>query len=302
MASHAHANEEAGARNTRRLGATLALALTYMAAEIVGGWLTGSLALLADAGHMFSDAGALALSLVAVRLARRPHSARRTFGYHRAEILAALANAGTLVAISVFIFVEAWQRFHTPHAVQGGPMLAVAAGGLVVNLVSLSILHGGREDNLNVRGVWLHVLADTLGSVQAMAAGALIWAFGWGWADPLASVLIGALVLLSSWGLLREAVNVLMEGTPSHIDLDEVAAALTRVRGVDGVHDLHVWTITSGFVALSAHVVAGPEAPPDLLVRLRSTLDEEFAIGHSTIQVEPRTALHQIQCGSAPRA
>ncbi len=301
MAGHAHAHEEAGQRNTRRLGATLVLALTYMAAEVVGGLFTGSLALLADAGHMFSDAGALGLSLVAVRIAHRPHSAQRTYGYHRAEILAALANAATLVAISIFIFVEAWRRLEAPHPVRGGPMLAVATGGLVVNLASLAILHGGREDNLNVRGVWLHVLADTLGSVQAMAAGALIWAFGWDWADPVASVLIGALVLYSSWGLLKAAVNVLMEGTPEDIDLDEVARALTRVPGVDGVHDLHVWTITSGFVALSAHVVAGPEAPPDLLVRLRTTLEEDFGIGHSTIQVEPRTTLHWIR-RSEPRA
>lgn len=284
---HAHA---ASAANSRRLAVVLALVLAYMVAEVVGGLLTNSLALLADAGHMLSDAGALALSLFAIWVARRPPTPTHTYGFYRTEILAALVNGATLVAISLYIFAEAFRRLGDPPEVEGGWMMVVAAGGLMVNLLGLWMLSAGREGNLNVRGAWLHVLTDTLGSVGTLAAGVLILTFGWRWADPAASVAIGLLVLYSSWALLRETVAVLMEGAPGDIDVDEVRNALNGVEGVASAHDLHVWTITSGMVALSAHVVAADDRRPagELLDRLRRMLVDRFGIDHVTIQIEPR--------------
>ncbi len=280
--SHDHAHGS----NSRRLAWTLVLVLAYMVAEVVGGLLANSLALLADAGHMLSDAASLGLALAAMWIARRPRTASHTFGFHRAEILAALLNGATLVVIAVFILGEAWQRLQAPPEVRGGLMLAVASGGLVVNLAGLWLLHGGREESLNVRGAWLHVLTDTLGSVQAILAGGLIWAFGWRWLDPLASVLIALLVVWSAWSLLRDAVNVLLEAAPSHLDTREIEAALVAIDGVAAIHDLHVWTITSGFIALSVHVVAGPGAPDNVLWQVREELRSRFGIEHSTVQVE----------------
>lgn len=286
---HHHPHHGGGPdRNRGRLMVVLALSAAYMVAELVGGLVTGSLALLADAGHMLSDVGALALSLFALWMARRPATSQRTWGYYRTEILAALANGATLVAISIYIFVEAWERFREPHAVDAPVMMAVAAGGLAVNLIGLRVLSGGRSESLNVRGAWLHVLTDALGSVQAIVAGALIWAFGWAWADPVASVLIGLLVIYSSWTLLREAVGVLMESAPAHIDVDEVREAIAGIPGVLAVHDLHVWTITSGMESLSAHlVVAEGRSGRDLLTEVRSTLHDRFGIDHITVQLEP---------------
>ena len=227
------------AAQRRRLAATLGLVSLYMVAEVVGGLLTNSLALLADAGHMLSDAAALGLSLFALWIAdRRPPSAIRTYGAHRAEILAALANGATLVAIASWIVVEAVQRLREPPAVEAAGMMVVAAGGLLVNLVALALLHGFRGESLNLRGAWLHVLADALGSVQVLAAGALLWAYDWRWVDPAASLAIAALVVWSAWGLLRESVAVLMEAAPGHIDVDEVRGALLEMPGVEGVHDL----------------------------------------------------------------
>lgn len=288
--AHAHAHSLSREQNRRRLALTLVLVLTYMVAEVVGGLLTNSLALLADAGHMFSDAGALALALFALWFARRPASVRHTYGYYRTEILAALANGATLVAISLYIFVEAFRRFRSPPEVEGGLMMAFAAGGLVINLAGLWILHGGRDESLNVRGAWLHVFTDMLGSVQAVVAGGLIWAFGWNWVDPVASIVIGLLVIYSSWGLLRESTAVLMESAPGHIDIDEVRDALAAYPGVVEVHDLHVWTITTGLVALSAHVVVRDprrSRPGELLGKLRALLRDRFGIDHITLQFEP---------------
>ncbi len=294
--AHAHGHRSAptaGTRHRGRLALTLLLSAVYMLAEVAGGILSNSLALLADAGHMLTDVAALGLSLFAIWAAQRPATPQKTYGYHRLEILAALANGATLVAMAILIFAEAYRRWASPPVVKGGLMLAVACGGLAVNLASLWILHGGRGESLNVRGAWLHVFTDTLGSLQAIVAGALIAAFGWTWADPLASVLIGALVIVSSWGLLKESVGVLMEGVPAHVKLDDVTEAMARVPGVVAVHDLHVWTITSGFVSLSAHVVVEPACPDDVLWRVRSLLHDRFGIEHSTIQVErtqpPRT-------------
>ena len=223
-------------------------------------------------------------------IARRPRTPERTFGYHRTEILAALANGVALVAIAVLIVIEAWERFASPRPVEGGAMMVVAAGGLAINLVSMGILHGGRSESLNVRGAWLHVLSDTLGSVGAIAAGALIWVFGWNWADPVASVVIAVLVIWSSWTLLRDSVHVLMEATPAHIDASEVERAIAEVPGVDQVHDLHVWTITSGFESLSVHLRveegAGARLRDDVLAQVRELVSRRFDIAHSTIQIE----------------
>ncbi len=282
---HRH-DHRAGSR--RRLALTLLLAAGYMVAEVVGGLLTNSLALLADAGHMLSDVAALGLSLFAVWIAERPPTSKRTYGYYRAEILAALANGATLIAISVYVFVEAYHRLWQPPEVQGPAMLVVAVGGLAVNLVGLWLLHGGRQESLNVHGAWLHVLTDALGSVGAIAAAVLIWAFGWAWADPVASVLIGLLVVYSSWRLLAESVSVLLESAPKGIDVDEVYRTIRGVPGVLAVHDLHVWSITSGLNCLSAHVVAAEGQPHAALLKtLQNEMHEKFGLDHLTIQIDP---------------
>lgn len=284
-ASHAPANRNAG--GIRSLAITLAMVASYLVVEVVGGIVSGSLALLADAGHMLSDVAALALSLVAMRIARRPPTASHTYGYHRAEILAALANGAALVAIAVLILREAAERFAHPPAVRAGLMLAVACGGLAINLASLAVLGRQRGASLNLRGAWLHVLTDTLGSLQAIGAGLLIAGFGWRWADPLASVLIAILVAFSAWGLVRESVSILMEDVPAHIDLAALARAITSVDGVVGVHDLHVWTITSGFHALSAHIHVAPGHEGPVLAAVGRVIADGFGITHTTIQVEP---------------
>lgn len=264
------------------------LTAAYMVAEIVGGYLSDSLALLADAGHMFSDVAALALSLFAAWIARRPPTPQWTYGYHRAEILAALANGATLIAISMVIFIEAAKRLNTPEPVAGPLMLGVAAGGLVVNLLGLAILSSGGQENLNVRGAWLHLLTDALGSVAALAAGALIWAFGWYWTDPVASIAIGVLVIYSAWNLVKQAIAILMQGTPAHLNLDTVQQAIAAAPGVVEVHDLHIWTITSGMHSLSAHVVllAGHD-PQQALADIRQVVHDRFEIDHITIQIDP---------------
>ena len=287
---HSHGHNHGGgygAENRKRLAIVLVLVTLYMVAEVVGGYLTGSLALLADAGHMLSDAAALALSLFAIWIARKPATPRHTYGYYRTEILAALANGATLVAVSAYIFVEAYRRFGEPPEVQGALMMAIATGGLVVNLIGLWILNAGRSESLNVRGAWLHVATDALGSVGAMAAGGLVWAFGWNWADPAASVLIAVLVLYSSWGLLKETVSVLMEGAPGNVDVDEVRESVLALAGVQAVHDLHVWTITSGMVAMSGHVVVDEDRwTEETLREVRRLLHDRFGIDHSTVQLE----------------
>jgi cobalt-zinc-cadmium efflux system protein len=265
-------------------------------AEVAGGVVSGSLALLADAGHMASDAAAIGRALLAVRIARRAPSSTRTFGYQRAEILAALANGATLVAIAVLIVVEAVGRLRAPVAVESRVMLAVAAAGLAVNVAVLVILRGGRRGpNLNLRGAWLHVLTDALGSLQAVGAALAIAMFGWAWIDPAASILIALLVIYASWSLLRESIGVLMEGVPADIDLEQVRAALSGVPGVRGVHDLHVWSITSGFAALSAHLVIDDAAGAAAALRAaESCLAERFGIHHTTLQLDVGEGCHQV--------
>lgn len=283
-----HHHSGGATANRRRLGFTLALVAAYMVAEGIGGILSGSLALLADAGHMFSDAAALGLSLFAIWISQRPPTPRRTWGYYRIEILAALVNGVALVVLSIFILQEAFERFRAPATVDAPLMMAVAAGGLLVNLASLAILSGGKNESLNMRGAWLHVLTDALGSVQAILAGVLLWIFDWKWADPAASVLISLLVIYSAWDLLRETVGVLMEGAPRHIDVDEVRNCLMALPCVVGVHDLHVWTITSGMESLSCHVVVDDgQSYCDTLTEVRAMLHDRFGIDHMTVQVEP---------------
>jgi cobalt-zinc-cadmium efflux system protein len=285
--AHDHLHDHGEDAHVRRLVLTLGLVLLYMGVEVVGGLLARSLALIADAGHMLSDAAALGLTLFAMHFARRPAPAQRTFGSYRAEILAALANGATLMAVALFVFVEAFERFLTPAAVQAPLMLLVACGGLLVNAGGLWLLRGDHTDNLNMQGAWLHVFTDALGSVQAIVAAGLIWAYGWNRVDAIASVLIGLLVIYSSWSLIRQSVAVLMESAPGHINVDDVRSSLLELPHVLNVHDLHVWTITSGFVALSAHVTCPGEHRHDSLLRsARAMLADRFGIRHTTIQID----------------
>jgi cobalt-zinc-cadmium efflux system protein len=273
--------------NWRRLSLVLMLTAFYMIAEAVGGWWTGSLALLADAGHMFTDVAALMLALIAVWFAARPATSKKTFGYYRLEIIAALVNGVALVVISLFIFYGAYERWLSPPIVRTGPMILVASGGLVVNLICAWILHSHDEIDLNIRGAWMHVMGDVLGSVAAILAGVCMWLFGWYAADALFSVVISLLIIWGSVRLIRESTNVLLEGTPAHINLAAVEDEILATTGVAAVHDLHVWTITSGREALSAHVIhAESISQPDLLRELRTKLHDRFGVDHLTIQME----------------
>lgn len=273
--------------NRRRLVIALLLAATYMAAEAVGGWWSGSLALLADAGHMLSDVAALGLSLLAAWIATRPGSTQQTYGFVRVEILAAAANGALLVLVAGGIAWEAWERFQDPREIRVGVMTVIAAGGLAVNLLMLRVLHGGREHNLNIRGAWLHVAADTLGSFAVLLAAGGI-AGGWLWADPAVSLAIALLVVHSAWRLLREALGILMEHSPASIEVEQVRQVLLGAEGVADVHCLHVWSITSGFHAISAHVVLHPgrNGTGDLAA-LRGRLQQQFHVDHVTLQLEP---------------
>ena len=285
--AHQHTHAHRSSDNWRRLSLVLLLTTFYMIAEAAGGWWTGSLALLADAGHMFTDVAALMLALTAVWFGSRPATSRKTFGYYRLEIIAALVNGVALVVISLFIFYGAYERWLSPPSVRSGPMIAVAAGGLVINLICAWILHGRDEIDLNIRGVWMHVLGDALGSVAAILAGVCMLLFGWYAADAAFSVLISVLIIWGSVRLIRESTNVLLEGTPAHINLAAVEDEILATAGVSAVHDLHVWTITSGREALSAHVIHSDSiSQPDLLRELRTKLHDRFGVDHLTIQME----------------
>ncbi len=284
---HHHHHVDARTQNRRRLFFVLILALSYAGIEFVGGLLTHSLALLADSLHMISDVAALALSLIAVWMAARPAGERRTFGNSRAEILAALANGLALAVVAVFISVHAIERFMAPRDVQGGGVMIIATGGLIINLISLWILEAGRSESLNVRGAWLHVASDTLASVGVIIAGFGIWAYGWIWLDPAISIIVSILVLFSAWHLIREALDVLMETVPGHLDPEAIRHALLAVPGVSALHCLHVWTIGSGEVSLSSHLVVDRAFEPEGLLRnVRQNLTDRFKIEHTTIQIE----------------
>ncbi len=269
----------------------LAFGLTggYCVVEFVGGWLTNSLALLSDAGHMLSDVTAMGLSLFAAYISTLPVTSQKTFGYYRAEILAAFLNGLALWLVAGIIFREAYYRFFSPPEVHGQGMVLIAGVGLLVNLLTAWMLHGAREANINLRGVFLHILSDALGSVGALIAGALILWTDWQWADPVTSVIIGFLILLSSFSLVRESVDILMQATPRHLNLAEVQRTLEEVTGVARVHDLHVWTLTSGLFTLTAHVVVnGAHDHHALLNALEQVLQQRFGIDHTTIQLEPQ--------------
>ncbi len=269
-----------------RLKQVLLLTAGFMFVEAVGGWLSGSLALVADAGHMLTDVAALALALISTHMAQRPADHRRTYGYLRLEILAALVNGVVLAALSAWIIFEAISRFRSPHAIQGPLFAGVALAGLVVNLVALRLLRHDSHGNLNTRAAYLHVVGDLLGSVGALLAALIVILTGWTLADPIVSVLISLLIIAGSWRLLRESVEILLEAAPSHIPLQELERRMRAVEGVIAVHDLHVWTLTSGVLAMSGHVVVPDLAShPRVLAAVQREV-RDIGIGHVTIQVE----------------
>lgn len=272
---------------TRRLIWASAISALYFVAELVAGFLTNSLALLSDAGHMLSDIGAMALSLFAFRMAKRPATDQSTYGFHRVEILAALFNGLTLWLIVGIIFAAAYNRFAQPPVVESFGMMIVAVVGLLVNIAAAAMLHGRHRHNLNLRGAFLHVVSDAVGSVGAIAAGIIMLTTGWYLADPLISVFIGGLILFSSWSLVKDSVSVLMQSVPKGIQLEEVRLTIEAVDGVSKVHDLHIWAVTSDIFTLSAHaVVANGEDFHQVLNNIEDTLKERFNIEHTTIQLE----------------
>lgn len=283
MAEHAH-NHGAHA-SARQLGLALALTGSFMVVEVVYGFLSGSLALLSDAGHMLTDVAALALSLFAIRLGQRAADARRSFGYRRSEVLAAAVNAGALFAIGMFILYEAYHRLREPVSVHTTPMLVVALLGLIVNLISARILVGGSRESLNVHSAYLEVLGDLLGSVAVIVGAVLIRLTGLSWIDPVLGALIGLWVLPRTWTLLRSSINILLEGVPEGLDLAALRRDLSALPGVQEVHDLHVWSVTTGEHNLSAHLVT-LEEQPGLLAAVHEVA-ERYGIEHSTVQIEP---------------
>lgn len=258
-----------------------------MLVEAAGGWFTNSLALIADAGHMLTDVAALSITLGAFWFARRPATSRKTYGYYRLEILAAFGNGVALACLSLWVIYEAVQRWRLSPEIKGFELTLIAVGGLAVNIVAAYLLHSDHKHNLNLRGAWLHVMGDLVGSIAAIAAGVLILGFGWLWADAACSIVISLIIIYGAWRLIIDSVNVLLEGTPTYISLPAVEAALTETKGVGGVHDLHVWTISSGIDALSAHICHDETVVhSELLAVVRQKLHDQFGIDHLTIQME----------------
>lgn len=285
---HGHNHQiSASGRNKRRLAIVLGLTSAYMFAEVVGGVLTNSLALLADAGHMLTDVGGLSLALMAIKFAERPATPERTYGYYRVEILAALTNAIVLIGVSIYILYEAYERFLDPPKVQSGAMFLIAALGLVINIAGLFILRAGSKESLNMKGAYFEVLSDTLTSVGVMAAGVVMLTTGWYYADPIISAGIGLFIFPRTWALLKDAVAVLLEGTPSDVNIASLRERLSKLEGVAGIHDLHVWSLTSGVNALSVHaVLASGSEHDDVLTRVHACCMTEFKIAHVTAQTE----------------
>lgn len=290
---HTHGHQErptggsAGARHRQSLVWALALTTAFLVAEVIGALISGSLALLADAAHMLTDAGGLALALFAIWFASRPPSASKTYGYLRAEVLAALVNAVVLLLLAIYILYEAYQRFFEPPEVLSTPMLVVAVVGLIVNLISMRLLAAGSKESLNLKGAYFEVLADMLGSIGVIVSAVIIMTTGWTLADPIIGAVIGVFIVPRTWALLRHSVNILLEGTPVGFDLARLERALRTVPGVVDLHDLHVWTITSGMDAMSGHLVVDDTADEQaVLMAARDKLHEDFGIDHTTIQVE----------------
>ena len=286
-AGHSHERATAAARSRPVLALTLVLTSGFLVIEAIAGFWTGSLALLADAGHMLTDVAAVALALFATWIASRPPTPEKTYGYYRAEILAALVNALILLIVAGAILTEAWRRWEAPSSVLAGPMAIVAAAGLAVNLICARMLHHGATVSLNVRAAYLEVVSDALSSLATLVAAGIVLATGWTGADPIAGVAIAVLIVPRTWSLLRQAVNVLLEGTPPHLELGEIESAMCAVPGVRRVHDLHVWTLTSGREAMSAHVVVEDVRESErLLEALHALLHARFGIDHTTVQLE----------------
>ena len=284
--SHAGHDHTAGA-NSRSLTIALALTGTFLVAELVGAWLFNSLALLSDAAHMFTDAAALAIALAAIRIGRRPADNKRTYGYRRFEILAAAFNALLLFAVAAYVLYEGIQRFVTPQEVQSLGMLAVAAVGLVINLIAMRVLAGGKDESLNVKGAYLEVWADMLGSLGVIGAAVLIYFTGWSWVDPVVAIAIGLWVLPRTWILLRDTTNILLQGVPRGVDLAAVRTAIADTSGVAEVHDLHLWSIAGDDLSLTAHVVLADEAAADpIRLAVSEMLHAQFDISHATLQME----------------
>lgn len=291
-AGHSHGGSAgtAAGRHKSRLAMAFGLTFSFMLAEVIGGLWTGSLALLADAAHMLTDAGGLALALVAIRFAEKPATPQRTYGYVRMEILSALANAVVLLLLTLYILYEAYQRFLNPPPILGGPMLAVAVVGLIVNLISMKLLAGGSSESLNVKGAYFEVLSDMLGSLGVIIAAVIVMATGWRLADPIVGAGIGLFIVPRTWILLKQAVHILMEGTPPEVDIALLEKSLLALPGVTAVHDLHVWTLTSGLDAMSAHIVVADMAQGrETLIAANRLLADEFGLKHSTIQIEDET-------------
>lgn len=283
---HGHTHTAAG-KNKKRLIIVLTLTTVYLITEVVGGLLTHSLALLADAGHMLTDVAGLGLALMAIQFAERPATPERTYGFYRVEILAALTNAVVLIGISVYILYEAYQRFRNPPEVQSGAMLAVAAVGLVVNIIGIYLLRAASEESLNMKGAYFEVMSDMLTSIGVIVAALVMLTTGWYYADPLISAGIGLFILPRTWLLLRDAVGVLLEGTPTEVNLATLRQAIRSVTGVAEVHDLHVWSLTSGVNAMSVHAVLADHALHDeVLAAVQKKVTSDFKIAHATVQVE----------------
>lgn len=285
---HGHTPEiSASSRNKKPLTIVLGLTTLYMFAEVIGGLVTNSLALLADAGHMLTDVGGLGLALLAIWFAERPPTPERTYGYYRVEILAALTNAVVLIGISIFILYEAYERFRSPPEVQSGLMLVIAIIGLVINVAGAFILRSGSKESLNMKGAYFEVLSDLLTSVGVILAGIIMLTTGWYYADPLISAGIGLFIFPRTWALLKDAVAVLLEGTPSDVNIASVREKLTKIEGVAEIHDLHVWSLTSGINALSVHAVLADGAEhDDILKRVHDCCTHELKIDHVTAQTE----------------
>jgi cobalt-zinc-cadmium efflux system protein len=274
--------------NESALKKALLLTAVYLAVEVIGGLVTHSLALLADAGHMLTDVSGLGLALIAIRFAKRPPTAERTYGLYRAEIIAAVLNSVLLLGISVFVVFEAYQRFQDPPAIQSGVMLWVAVAGLVVNAMSLRVLHKGANDSLNVKGAYFEVLSDFITSVGVIVGAGVMWRTGWYALDPLISAAIGLFIVPRTWMLLREAIGILLEGTPKDVDMPALRSVIEKLDGVVAVHDLHVWALTSGVNALSVHVVVQSDVEPGtMLTQVITSTREQFPIAHVTVQIEP---------------
>ena len=285
---HSHGHNHANTNNKKVLLLSFILISTYMVVEVIGGIVTNSLALLSDAGHMLSDAAALGLSLFAIKLGERKATEGKTFGYKRFEIIAAALNGITLILISVYIFYEAYQRFLNPPEVKSLGMLTISIIGLLVNIIAAWLLmKGDKDENLNVRSAFLHVLGDMLGSVGAIAAALLIYFFDWGIADPIASVIVSILIIISGWRVTRDSFHILMEGAPVQVKMEEVKSSLFEISKVKDIHDLHVWSITSGVLMLSCHITIDEDGVHDtVLHEAQSILHEQFGVDHSTIQIE----------------